>query len=182
MSETHAAPKHPYHLVDPSPWPLFGAIAAGVLTTGAVLYMHGYGWITMIMGILLVLATMAVWWRDVIREATFQGHHTPVVQLGMRYGMALFIASEVMFFVAFFWAFFASSLFPVDFSGPLLHFGPGLRVQPCSVSLYRRHIPVDLFHGDRLPRLSCHHRNDLPDCLFLPGMGGPLQTRSSLWL
>ena len=56
---------------------------------------------------------MAVWWRDVIREATFQGYHTPVVQLGMRYGMALFIASEVMFFVAFFWAFFSSSLFPV---------------------------------------------------------------------
>ena len=49
---------------------------------------------------------MAVWWRDVIREATFQGYHTPVVQLGMRYGMALFIASEVMFFVGFFWAFF----------------------------------------------------------------------------
>ena len=56
---------------------------------------------------------MAVWWRDVIREATFQGYHTPVVQLGLRYGMALFIASEVMFFSAFFWAFFASSLFPV---------------------------------------------------------------------
>ena len=56
---------------------------------------------------------MAVWWRDVIREATFQGYHTPVVQLGLRYGMALFIASEVMFFSAFFWAFFSSSLFPV---------------------------------------------------------------------
>ena len=118
MSETHDAPMHPYHLVDPSPWPLFGAIAAGVLTTGAVLYMHGYGWITMIIGILLVLATMAVWWRDVIREATFQGYHTPVVQLGLRYGMALFIASEVMFFAAFFWAFFASSLFPVGGAWP----------------------------------------------------------------
>jgi cytochrome c oxidase subunit III len=61
----------------------------------------------------MVLGTMAVWWRDVIREATFQGYHTPVVQLGLRYGMALFIASEVMFFAAFFWAFFTSSLFPV---------------------------------------------------------------------
>src|SRR5487761_87087 len=101
MSETHAAhaaPKHPYHLVDPSPWPILGAIAAGILFGG---------------GVLCVLAIMAVWWRDVIREATFQGYHTPIVQLGMRYGMALFIASEVMFFVAFFWAFFNSSLFPV---------------------------------------------------------------------
>src|SRR5262249_6121319 len=100
MSETHAAPKHPYHLVDPSPWPIVGAIAAGALTTGGVLYMHGHGLALLIIGFVLVLGTMAVWWRDVIREATFQGHHTPIVQLGMRYGMALFIASEVMFFVA----------------------------------------------------------------------------------
>src|SRR5215467_10183492 len=113
MSEAHAPPKHPYHLVAPSVWPLVGAIAAGLITTGGVLYMHGYGWTLLIIGVLGVLATMAVWWRDVIREATFQGYHTPVVQLGLRYGMALFIASEVMFFAAFFWAFFASSLFPV---------------------------------------------------------------------
>jgi cytochrome c oxidase subunit 3 len=66
----------------------------------------------MIIGFLAVLATMAVWWRDVIREATFEGFHTPVVQLGLRYGMALFIASEVMFFSAFFWAFFTSSPVP----------------------------------------------------------------------
>jgi cytochrome c oxidase subunit 3 len=56
---------------------------------------------------------MVVWWRDVIIEAVYQGYHTPVVQIGLRYGMALFIASEVMFFAAFFWAFFSSSLFPV---------------------------------------------------------------------
>jgi cytochrome c oxidase subunit III len=73
MSEAHAAPKHPYHLVHPSPWPLVGAIAAGLITTGGVLYMHGYGWTLLIIGTLAVLATMAVWWRDVIREATFQG-------------------------------------------------------------------------------------------------------------
>src|SRR6202047_4434614 len=67
----------------------------------------------MVIGLVCVLGTMAVWWRDVIREATFEGFHNPVVQLGLRYGMALFIASEVMFFSAFFWAFFSSSLFPV---------------------------------------------------------------------
>jgi cytochrome c oxidase subunit 3 len=109
----HAAPKHPYHLVDPSVWPLVGAIAGGAMAGGGVLFMHGYGYWVLIIGTLLVLLTMAVWWRDVIREATFQGHHTPVVQIGMRFGMALFIASEVMFFSAFFWAFFTSSLFPV---------------------------------------------------------------------
>ncbi len=112
MSETHAAPKHPYHLVDPSPWPIVGALAAGLMATGGVLYMHDHGAVLLVIGFLSVLGTMAVWWRDVIREATFRHLHTPVVQLGLRYGMALFIASEVMFFSAFFWAFFSSSLFP----------------------------------------------------------------------
>ena len=114
MTDTHAdahghalaVPKHPYHLVDPSPWPILGSIAAGLLATGGVLFMHGYGWWLMAIGFLAVLATMAVWWRDVIREATFEGHHTPVVQLGLLYGMALFIASEVMFFSA--------ALYPAD--------------------------------------------------------------------
>ncbi|MFQ5468320.1 MAG: cytochrome c oxidase subunit 3, partial [Kiloniellaceae bacterium] len=65
----------------------------------------------------LVLLTMFLWWRDVVREATVEGHHTPVVQIGLRYGMALFIASEVMFFAAFFWAFFNASLFPTEATG-----------------------------------------------------------------
>src|ERR1700724_2155818 len=99
-ADAHGGPKHPYHLVDPSPWPIVGAIASGMLASGGVLYMHGHGWALMAIGLICVLGTMAVWWRDVIREATFQGFHTPVVQLGLRYGMALFIASEVMFFSA----------------------------------------------------------------------------------
>ena len=119
MSTSHGGPKHPYHLVDPSPWPLIGAGLAGTMFGGAVMYMHGVmigpiqgAWI-MVAGFLGVIAIMAVWWRDVIREAVHEGHHTPVVQIGLRYGMALFIASEVMFFAAFFWAFFTSALFPV---------------------------------------------------------------------
>jgi cytochrome c oxidase subunit 3 len=113
----HAAPKHPYHLVDPSPWPLIGAIAAGVLTGGAVYWMHGGNAWIMALGFVGVLAIMAVWWRDVIREAVYEGHHTPVVQIGLRYGMALFIASEVMFFAAFFWAYFDAALFPKAATG-----------------------------------------------------------------
>src|SRR5258707_5535957 len=122
MSESPAAtiqhgPKHQYHLVDPSPWPLIGAGCAGALAVGGVLYMHGHGSLLLIVGFVAVLAMMAAWWRDVIKEATFQGHHSPVVQIGMRYGMALFIASEVMFFAAFFWAFFDASLFPKPATG-----------------------------------------------------------------
>ena len=111
--------KHPYHLVDPSPWPALGAVAALATTVGMVLFMHDYAlgnWLLPI-GVLLIFATMFLWWRDVVREATFQGHHTPIVQIGLRYGMALFITSEVMFFAAFFWAYFNASLFPTDAIG-----------------------------------------------------------------
>ena len=106
--------KHPHHLVDPSPWPFFGSISAFVMAIGAVLYMHGeISWV-LILGLVAVLGTMAGWFWEVIKEAEFGGYHNPVVQVGMRYGMALFIASEVMFFVAWFWAYFNAALFPTE--------------------------------------------------------------------
>ena len=107
---------HPYHLVSPSPWPVVGAISALTLAVGAIMYMHelDYGRAVLAIGALLVAFIMFVWWRDVVREAEHEGHHTPMVQLGLRYGMVLFIASEVMFFVAWFWAFFDASLFADD--------------------------------------------------------------------
>jgi cytochrome c oxidase subunit 3 len=114
MSETTAGhPKHQFHLVSPSIWPLFSSLSAGTMAAGAVLGMHGHGWTVAEVGFALVLFCMFMWWRDVIKEAVVEKHHTPIVQLGLRYGMTLFISSEVMFFVAFFWAFFASSLYPV---------------------------------------------------------------------
>src|SRR4029077_4029448 len=59
--------------------------------------------------------TMISWWRDVIHEAEVEHDHTRVVQISHRYGMILFIASEVMFFVAWFWAYFNTALFPDQF-------------------------------------------------------------------
>ncbi|MDO9222570.1 MAG: cytochrome c oxidase subunit 3 [Caulobacter sp.] len=112
----HGAVKHDYHLVNPSPWPLVGSIAATVMMIGAVIWMKGlFGidkgtpWICLA-GFAGVLFTMAGWWMDVTREAN-AGDHTPVVSIGLRYGMILFIASEVMFFVAWFWIFFEMVLF-----------------------------------------------------------------------
>ena len=98
--------KHPYHLVDWSPWPIFASFAAFVTTIGGVMYMHKYiyGGFVLTLGLLMVVYSMFVWWRDVIREALFEGYHTFAVQTGLRYGMILFIVSEVMFFLAFFWA------------------------------------------------------------------------------
>ena len=108
-AHAHAKPQHPYHLVDPSPWPAIGAVSAFALAVGAISSMHGATIWLVVPGALGLLYTMFSWWRDVIKESN-EGYHTAVVQLGLRYGMILFIASEVMFFVAWFWAFFDSSL------------------------------------------------------------------------
>jgi cytochrome c oxidase subunit 3 len=109
--------KHPYHLVDPSPWPLLSAFAGGALVTSIILKAHyGLTW-PIFAALAAVLVCMAGWWRDVLKESRTPGLHTPVVRLGLRYGMILFIASEVMFFVAFFWAYFHFALYPEHVSG-----------------------------------------------------------------
>ena len=109
--------KHDYHLVDPSPWPIYVSFSCLVLAVGAVYYMHYEVSWGMYLGFALLIYGAYMWFRDVVIEAEHQGHHTPVVQIHHRYGMTLFIASEVMFFVAWFWAYFDVSLFPNDFVG-----------------------------------------------------------------
>ncbi len=116
--EHSASPyKHPYHLVDPSPWPLLASFSAGALVLGIVLLAHyGTHWV-LALGLLGTVAVMFAWFRDIIRESRTPGLHSSIVQIGLRYGMILFIASEVMFFVAFFWAYFHFALFPEHVSG-----------------------------------------------------------------
>ena len=118
MADGHAKPNHDYHLVAPSPWPLVGSIAAFITAIGAIFWMKHLpigglkiGAYVFGVGFLGILYTMVAWWADVIKEAEHEGFHTRVVQISHRYGMILFIASEVMFFVAWFWAFFDASLF-----------------------------------------------------------------------
>lgn len=108
-----ATKQHDYHLVDPSPWPFIGSMAAFLMAVGGIMLMHSmaYGVWVFGAGTLGIIYTFYAWWADVVKEAEHQGHHTPVVQLHHRYGMLLFIASEVMFFVAWFWAYFDASLF-----------------------------------------------------------------------
>ena len=112
----HEGVKHDYHLVNPSPWPLVGSLSALVLAMGLVIGLKGLfgipkgSWVILAVGLIGVLWTMAAWWTDVVKEAN-HGDHTPVVALGLRYGMIMFIASEVMFFVAWFWVFFEMALF-----------------------------------------------------------------------
>lgn len=127
----HHAPQYedsglpqPYHLLKPSAWPMLGSFAAGLLAVGLVLLMHkvklgplNIGLKGVLLGLAGVLAIMVVWWRDVIRESVLEKAHSPLVKIGLRYGMALFIASEVMFFAAFFWAYFDFALFPREAFG-----------------------------------------------------------------
>jgi cytochrome c oxidase subunit 3 len=124
MAEAHTK-NHDYHLVDASPWPFLGGIGAFVLAIGALAWMRSASgesfnllgielasanWGIFAVGLLIVLYVMFGWWSDTIKEAN-EGHHTRVVALHLRYGMLLFIASEVMFFVAWFWAYFDAALY-----------------------------------------------------------------------
>lgn len=118
MADAHAKPHHDYHLVPASPWPFIGSMSAFVMAVGAVMWMKAMPLLGLKLGPLVfgagfigVLYTMYGWWADVVKESQ-QGDHTPVVSLHLRYGMIMFIASEVMFFVAWFWAYFDASLFP----------------------------------------------------------------------
>jgi cytochrome c oxidase subunit III len=107
---------HDYHILQPSLWPFLGAVGAFVMLFGAVLWFHDNGPWVFLMGLAGVLYVMFVWWADVVAES-HAGDHTPVVQLGLRYGVIMFITSEVMFFAAWFWSFFKHALYPMEAVG-----------------------------------------------------------------
>ena len=123
---SHAAPAHglpgsglkqPYHLVNPSPWPICASFGGGLLVLGIVFAAHYGNYWALVLGTLVTVGTATMWWLDVLRESRTPGLHSPVVRLGLRYGMLFFIASEVMFFVSFFWAFFHFALYPIHVLG-----------------------------------------------------------------
>lgn len=103
---------HPFHLVDARPWPLLGALGAITTIIGLINWFHLYERNLLFLGLLITRLVIFQWWRDVIREATYQGLHTYNVTIGLRWGIILFITSEVFFFISFFWGFFHNSLSP----------------------------------------------------------------------
>jgi cytochrome c oxidase subunit 3 len=107
------AKRHDYHILPPSIWPLMSAAGAFAMLFGAVNWMHGSGPWLFLMGFAAVLYVMYGWWADVVAES-HQGDHTPVVRLGLKYGFIMFIMSEVMFFAAWFWAFFKHAIYPMN--------------------------------------------------------------------
>ena len=108
---------HDYHILEPSAWPLLGALAGFTLLFGAVLFFHDITPWIMVVGFLFTFYVMYGWWADVVREGE-AGDHTHVVQIGLRYGVLLFIISEVMFFLAWFWSFFKHALYPMGPESP----------------------------------------------------------------
>jgi len=113
------AKNHDYHILPPSIWPLVGAVSAFVMLFGSVLWMKDSGPYMFLIGLAGVLYTMFAWWSEVVNEGQ-TGDHTPVVRIGLRYGFILFIMSEVMFFLAWFWAFFKSALYPMGPMSPIV--------------------------------------------------------------
>lgn len=105
---------HPFHLVSPSPWPLYTCISLLTLTSSGVLTMHGFtnAVYCLILAFISLVCSMSFWFRDVISEGTYLGNHTLAVQRGLNMGVGLFIVSEALFFLAIFWAFFHSALSP----------------------------------------------------------------------
>lgn len=104
--------RHPYHLVDESPWPLLRSVGAFFLTSGLIKWFHQNSSSLIYLGLIIILVTIIQWWRDVSAEGANQGLHSRIVELGLRWGIILFIVSEIFFFVSFFWAFFHSRLAP----------------------------------------------------------------------
>ncbi len=110
------AKNHDYHVLPPSIWPFLGAVAGFFMLFGAVLWMKEGGPWMFLIGLVGVLYVMFGWWSDTITENQ-AGDHTPVVQIGLRYGFILFIMSEVMFFAAWFWSFFKHAMYPMPAVG-----------------------------------------------------------------
>ena len=123
---------HDYHILNPSIWPFLSAVGAFVLLLGSVLLFHDYTSVVFFIGLLLVIYCMYGWWSDVITESHI-GDHTPVVKIALKYGVIMFIVSEVMFFSAWFWSFFKHALYPMEAIGSTW---PQLVLKPLILGIY----------------------------------------------
>jgi len=113
--------RHPFHTVNKRPWPLTGAMGVIVTLIRLIKWFHQYDDRLLEIGAIITVLTIIQWWRDVTREGTYQGLHTKIVTKGLQWGKILFIVSEILFFVSFFWAFFHTRLSPTTELGSTWH-------------------------------------------------------------
>ena len=135
---------HPFHLVNPSPWPLFVSFSAFIFAIGMVAYMHHWeaGLLRLLVGLAFLLAGAFFWWSDVISEGKYDHAHTNEVQLGLKKGMIVFIISEGFFFATFFAAFFSLWISPVNIFEDLWIFKPGKWIPDGIVPLSAWDLPL----------------------------------------
>uniref|UniRef100_E3VW21 Cytochrome c oxidase subunit 3 n=1 Tax=[Candida] alai TaxID=434040 RepID=E3VW21_9ASCO len=105
---------HPFHLVGPSPWPIFTSFAVMDLALSLGLTAHNFinNIYPILISIITVLYAMTLWFKDIIAESTYLGDHTIAVKNGIHQGFLLFVLSEILIFASLFWAFLHSALNP----------------------------------------------------------------------
>lgn len=104
--------RHSFHLVDESPWPLIRAGRAFFLVTGFLHWFRSSNYFLLLLSVISLILVSFQWWRDVSAEGAYQGLHAEVVVWGLRWGIVLFIISEIFFFLSFFWCYFHVRLSP----------------------------------------------------------------------
>lgn len=103
---------HLFHIVEKSPWPLLASLGALSLMISTVEWFTNINPLPTLIALITTIWIGYKWWRDVSKESFTQGNHTKNVNIGLQTGMILFITSEVLFFSAFFWAFFHRRISP----------------------------------------------------------------------
>ena len=105
---------HPFHLVGPSPWPIFTSFSLMNLALSLGLTAQGYisNNIFIFISLITVLYSMTLWFKDIIAESTYLGDHTIAVKRGLNQGFLLFVVSEILIFSSLFWAYLHSALNP----------------------------------------------------------------------
>ena len=156
---------HPYHIVDESPWPVRSSFGGLFLTTGIVSWFHLNSTLLFTAGLITLTLIIFQWWRDISREGAVQGAHTSIVELGLRWGMALFIVSEVFFFLRFFWAFFHRRLAPNVEVGSLWP-PQGIKVFNPLGTLFGNPVPKSHLWASDRGKYSFIESWTFPDALF----------------
>nr|YP_010999046.1 cytochrome c oxidase subunit III [Pealius mori]WPM91804.1 cytochrome c oxidase subunit III [Pealius mori]CAD5105721.1 cytochrome c oxidase subunit 3 [Pealius mori] len=103
---------HFFHLVNFSPWPILMAFNLINVGSSIIIMILNKELIPVSIAVILVLMIKFQWWRDVVREALYEGAHSKMVKQGISMGVLSFIISELCFFVSFFWMYFYLSLSP----------------------------------------------------------------------
>nr|DBA43538.1 TPA_asm: COX3 [Bombus balteatus] len=120
----------PFHMVTYSPWPMIVSIDIMNMMLSIILWIYLNNLMIMMMNSMVLLMSSLMWFRDIIRESTFQGMHSLYIIMMMKFSMIMFIISELFFFISFFWTFFHNSISPsieINFSWPpkmIMFFNP----------------------------------------------------------